>query len=174
MVLDEADRLLEQKSFEPDLRRIAHRKLAKYPIHPHRQTILTSATWSTEIEKIARIYMVEPKKVQVGKLDLTPAKNVSIQIVKVSDETDRLRELLKFIKSLDQPVQQYSDDSENDDEEDEPSSPAEPFKVIIFANRKDTVDQLYTKVTEKSRKLAQQTWKVHGDYDQVCFLHYEG
>ena len=169
LVLDEADRLLEQKSFEPDLRRIAHRKFAKFPIHPKRQTILTSATWSAEIERIARQYMCDAKKVQVGRLDLTPAKNVSIQITKISSESDRRKELICFINKLMPRRQNYdSDDSEQENEAEEEAP--ENFKVIIFTNRKDSVDQLYSQVTEKSAALARMTWRVHGDYDQVS-LH---
>ena len=165
--MDEADRLLEQKSFEPDLRRIAHRKFAKFPIHPKRQTILTSATWSTEIERIARQYMYDAKKVQVGRLDLTPAKNVSIQITKISSESDRRRELIRFINTLMPRKQNY--DSDDSEQENEPEDAPENFKVIIFTNRKDSVDQLYSQVTEKSAALARMTWRVHGDYDQVSF-----
>ena len=82
-MLDEADRLLEAKSFEPELRRIAHKRFAEFPIHLRRQTILTTATWTPEIEKIAKTYMINPVKIQVGKLDLSPAKSVDIKIIKV-------------------------------------------------------------------------------------------
>ena len=105
---------------------------------------------------------------QVGKLDLTPAKNVEIEIKEVKDDLARLRELMKFIDGLTKRKRREDSDSDKsyDDEDEETAEPV-PFKVIIFANMKTTVDNLWSTVTEKSRSLARNTFRVHGDYDQV-------
>ena len=65
-----------------------------------RQTILTSATWGDHITELAFKYMRNPYKVQVGELDLTPAKSVTQEVIFISESAQKFGNLCKFIEGL--------------------------------------------------------------------------
>ena len=95
VVLDEADRMLDI-GFRPDIERI----LRKVP-DPH-QTLLLSATISSEIRTLARKYMYEPLEMNLSKDE--PSVE-SIQQFYITVEHDRKFDLLVHLLKRDNPRQ---------------------------------------------------------------------
>ena len=89
VVLDEADRMLDI-GFLPDLQRI----LSYLP--KQRQTLLFSATFSTEIKKLAQSYLQDPILVETARPNAT-ATNVEQRFYKVNDDDKRaaVRQILR-------------------------------------------------------------------------------
>lgn len=69
LVLDEADRMLDL-GFEPHIRAIASQTRAD------RQTLMFSATWPTEVQKLAMEYLANPARVVIGSQDLSASHSV--------------------------------------------------------------------------------------------------
>ena len=97
VVLDEADRMLDI-GFLPDLQRI----LSYLP--KKRQTLLFSATFSTEIKRLAQSYLQEPVLVEVARPNAT-ASTVEQRFYSVSDDDKRsaIRQILRE-RSLSQAI----------------------------------------------------------------------
>ena len=70
LVLDEADRMLDL-GFEPHIRAIANKTRAD------RQTLMFSATWPVEVQKLAMDYLVQPVRVVIGSQELSASHSVT-------------------------------------------------------------------------------------------------
>ena len=130
VVLDEADRMLDI-GFRPDIEKI----LRKCP--EDRQTLLLSATMPPAVERLAKRYMQDPKRVDLSEDSLTASDTIDQYYVTV-DANRKFPLLVRILKK------------------------ERPQQVLVFTRTKRGAEQLHKKFAGKLDQVAM----MNGDLPQ--------
>ena len=130
VVLDEADRMLDI-GFRPDIEKILRQCPEK------RQTLLLSATMPPAVERLAKRYMTDPKRVDLSEDQLTASDTIDQYYITV-DQDRKFRTLVQILKQ------------------------ERPQQVLVFTRTKRGAEQLHRRFANKLDRVAM----MNGDLPQ--------
>jgi ATP-dependent RNA helicase DDX5/DBP2 len=144
--------------FEPQIRSILQH------IPEQRQTLLFSATWPREIQKLAHDFLKNPMQINVGEVDALVANKDIKQVIVMCSEKGKFDKLTEILKGL---TEQHEEEAkQKNGTSSRPVTPAgggkTHAKVIVFVAKKISCNDLANRLWDDGFAVD----SLHGDRPQ--------